>query len=283
MQIKNQEPQRDLPPIALSIAGSDSSAGAGVQADLKTFQAHHVYGLTAITAVTVQNTQGVYRVQEISPEVVRDQILCLFEDLAIDAVKIGMVFNLGIIRAVARSLEKLKPRVLVLDPVMVSKSGFELLQPDAQKALQQELMPLADIVTPNLPEASKILGREISSLLEMEAAAQDLLALGPRRVVLKGGHLQGVQAVDIYFDGERLEYLQSQYLQTKNTHGTGCTFASAIAANLAHGISWPEAVHKAKAYVYQAISNALPLGHGHGPTNHFFDFPPRTRGDACNS
>ncbi len=277
MQIKNQETQRNCPPIALSIAGSDSSAGAGVQADLKTFQAHNVYGLTAITAVTVQNTQGVYGVQEITPEIVRDQIMCLFEDLDIDAVKIGMVFNLGIIRAVARSLEKLKPRVLVLDPVMISKSGFELLRPDAQKALQQELMPLADIVTPNLPEASKILGREISSLLEMEAAARDLIGLGPRRVVLKGGHLQGSQAVDVYFDGDKLEYLQTQYLQTKNTHGTGCTFASAIAANLAHGISWSEAVHKAKAYVYQAISNALPLGHGHGPTNHFFDFRPGTR------
>lgn len=259
-------------PVALSIAGSDSSAGAGIQADLKTFQAHNVYGLSAITAVTAQNTQGVYAVQEVQPEIVREQILCLFNDIRIDAVKIGMVSSVGIIQAVAKALQEIKPNAVVLDPVMVSKSGHELLQPQARQALQQELFPLADLITPNLQEAELLLGERISSLQEMEEATRGLCSLGPRQVVLKGGHLQGKQAVDIYYDGQSLEYLQKEFIATRNTHGTGCTFSSAIAACLARGNSWLGAVQQAKEYVYQAIKYALPLGQGHGPTNHFFRF-----------
>ncbi|MFP4479397.1 MAG: bifunctional hydroxymethylpyrimidine kinase/phosphomethylpyrimidine kinase [Desulfohalobiaceae bacterium] len=259
-------------PVALSIAGSDSCAGAGIQADLKTFQAHGVYGLSAITAVTAQNTQGVYAVQEIDPEIVRKQILCLFQDMRIDAVKIGMVSSAEIIRAVAQVLREKGPKALVLDPVMVSKSGHELLKPQARQALQQELIPLADLITPNLQEAEVLLGRKIASLEEMEGAATELGRLGAARGVLKGGHLEGCQAVDIYYEGENLEYLQSEFIVTRNTHGTGCTFSSAIAACLARGCSWLQAVQQAKEYVHLAIKHALTLGQGHGPTNHFFRF-----------
>jgi hydroxymethylpyrimidine/phosphomethylpyrimidine kinase len=259
-------------PVALSIAGSDSCAGAGIQADLKTFQAHNVYGLSAITAVTAQNTQGVYAVQEVQPEIVREQILCLFNDIGIDAVKIGMVSSVGIVKAVARALQETKPKAVVLDPVMVSKSGHALLAPQAREALQQELFPLADLITPNLQEAELLLGERISSLQEMEQAARQLSRLGPGQVVLKGGHLQGPQAVDVYYDGRSFEYLQKEFIATRNTHGTGCTFSSAIAACLARGSSWLEAVEQAKEYVYQAIKFALPLGQGHGPTNHFYRF-----------
>lgn len=260
-------------PVALSIAGSDSSAGAGIQADLKSFQAHNVYGLTAITAVTAQNTQGVYAVQEMQPEIVREQILCLFADMRIDAVKIGMVSSELIIKAVAKALQETRPnKALVLDPVMISKSGHELLQPQARQALQQELFPLADLITPNLQEAEVLLGEKIASLQEMEDAARELCRLGPRQVVLKGGHLEGSLAVDVYYDGCNFEYLHKEFIPTRNTHGTGCTFSSAIAACLARGDTWLQAVQQAKEYVYQAIKHALPLGQGHGPTNHFFGF-----------
>ncbi len=257
-------------PVALSIAGSDSSAGAGIQADLKTFEAHQVYGLTAVTAVTVQNTQGVYAVQEMPPEIVREQILCLFADMNIQAVKIGMVFNAGIIKAIARALEEVQARAVILDPVMISKSGFPLLQSEARQALLQDLMPLAHLITPNLLEARAILNKNIESLQDMEQAARDLLQSGPDRVVLKGGHLDSEQAVDVYYDGQVVEHLYSEYINTRNTHGTGCTFSAAIAAGLAQGASWSQAVHQAKNYIFQAIKHSLPLGRGHGPTNHFF-------------
>ncbi|MFW5931470.1 MAG: bifunctional hydroxymethylpyrimidine kinase/phosphomethylpyrimidine kinase [Desulfohalobiaceae bacterium] len=266
------EPGAQKIPVALSIAGSDSSAGAGIQADLKTFQAHNVYGLTAVTAVTAQNTQGVYALQEVDPELVQEQIFCLFRDMRIDAVKIGMVSSSGIIRAVAGALRQVQPGKVVLDPVMVSKSGHELLAPQARQDLQQELFPLADIITPNLQEAEALLQTSISSLLEMQEAVGQLCSLGPARVVLKGGHLQGSQAVDVYYDGHDLQQLRKEFVASRNTHGTGCTFSSAIAACLARGDSWLQAVQGAKEYVYQAIKHALPLGQGHGPTNHFYSF-----------
>jgi hydroxymethylpyrimidine/phosphomethylpyrimidine kinase len=256
--------------IALSIAGSDSSGGAGIQADLKTFQAHGVYGTTAITAVTVQNTRSVSAIQEISPDIVQGQILCLFEDLAIDAVKIGMVASPPLIECIADALGRVDRPPIVLDPVMISKSGCALLEPDAQQALVDLLFPLAEVVTPNIHEAETLVKRKITSLDDMKKAAQDILALGAHKVVVKGGHLEGV-ATDVIYDGEAFEELSSRRFDTPNTHGTGCTFSSAIAANLALGNNFSQAVRNAKTYITGAIQYALDIGHGHGPTHHFYD------------
>ena len=255
---------------ALSVAGSDSCAGAGIQADLKTFHAHGVYGLTAITAVTVQNTQKVSAVQEMDPEIVRDQMLCLFEDIEIQAVKVGMVFNVSIIEAIARAFEAVKPSRVVIDPVMISKSGYALLQEEAQEALIKRLLPLAHVLTPNLMEAGTILGRDIQGVKAMKEAARAICDLGPASVVLKGGHLDRDKATDVFYDGQEVFELPGTFTQTTSTHGTGCTFSSAIAANLALGRSLPEAVHQAKAYISEAIAQGLSIGQGHGPTHHFY-------------
>lgn len=257
---------------ALSIAGSDSSAGAGIQADLKTFHAHGVYGLTAITAVTAQNTTGVYAVQAMPPEIVRDQIQCLFQDVPIQAVKIGMVFNQDIIQAIYQSLSKVNKPYVVLDPVMVSKSGSHLLRPGAIDSLVKDLFPLADIVTPNLKEASVLLDRPIEDLKGMEMAAQALIDKGVKRVVIKGGHLKDQQATDLYYDGQYSSFIEKEFIKTRNTHGTGCTFSSAIAANLALGLNFEQSVVQAKEYVSLAIANSIDLGRGQGPTNHFYSF-----------
>jgi hydroxymethylpyrimidine/phosphomethylpyrimidine kinase len=256
---------------ALTIAGSDSSGGAGIQADLKTFQAHGVFGMTAITAITVQNTRKVYDIQEISPGIVKGQILCLFDDIAIHAVKIGMASDVALIEAIAEALLQVERPPVVLDPVMISKSGYALLKEEARQALVERLFPLADVVTPNIFEAERLVGRGIGSLEEMQTAAREILALGARRVVVKGGHLGGAQATDVLFDGHTFRELTSPRYDTPNTHGTGCTFSSAIAANLALGHPFFEAVGKAKTYISGAIRNALPIGRGHGPTHHFFD------------
>ena len=257
--------------IALSIAGSDSSGGAGIQADLKTFQAHGVFGTTAITAVTVQNTCTVSAIQEITPDIVEGQILCLFDDLTIDAVKIGMVASIPLIECIAGALGQVNPRPpIVLDPVMISKSGYALLEPNARQALVEYLFPLAEVVTPNLHEAEALVQRKVSSKDDMKTAAQEILSLGARKVVIKGGHLEGA-AVDIIFDGETFEELSSQRFDTPNTHGTGCTFSSAIAANLALGKDFRTAVRDAKKYITGAIEQALDIGKGHGPTHHFYD------------
>lgn len=259
---------------ALSIAGSDSSAGAGIQADLKTFHAHGVYGLTAITAVTVQNTQKVYSVQEIRPEIVRDQIICLFEDFKIGSLKMGMVFNKEIIKAIAEALDQVQAQKIVLDPVMISKSGYSLLQSEAREALQNELLPRADLITPNIPEAEEILNLRIGSRVDLQDAAEKLLSFGAKRVILKGGHLKSEsgRALDLYYDGETLLDLDGPFIQTKSTHGTGCTFSAAITANLALGLEYAQAAQKAKDYITSAILKAEPLGHGNGPTNHFWEF-----------
>ena len=256
---------------ALTIAGSDSSGGAGIQADLKTFQAHGVFGMTAITAITVQNTRKVYDIQEISPDIVKGQILCLFDDIAIHAVKIGMVSDAALIEAIAAALLQVERPPVVLDPVMISKSGYALLKEEAQQALVEKLFPLAEVVTPNIFEAERLVGRGIGSVEEMQTAAREILALGARKVVVKGGHLGGAQATDVLFDGQTFRELTSPRYNTPNTHGTGCTFSSAIAANLALGHPFFEAVAKAKTYISGAIRNALPIGRGHGPTHHFFD------------
>lgn len=256
---------------ALTIAGSDSSGGAGIQADLKTFQALGVFGMTAITAVTVQNTRKVYDIQEITPAIVRGQILCLFDDIDIHAVKIGMVSDVALIEAIAEALAHVDRPPVVLDPVMISKSGYALLQPDAQSALVRHLFPLAQVVTPNLPEAEALLEKKINTLEDMKAAAREISALGASMVVVKGGHLGQGNATDVLYDGENYQLIESRRIDTINTHGTGCTFSSAIAALMARGEPFNDAVSQAKTYISGAIEHALALGQGCGPTHHFYD------------
>lgn len=266
--------------VALTIAGSDSSGGAGIQADLKTFQAHGVFGMSVITAVTAQNTQKVYAVQEIRPDLIQEQIRCLFDDTTIHAVKIGMVSSVDLIWAIAEALSDVNPPDIVLDPVMISKSGYSLLQPDAQKALVSKLFPLAEVVTPNVHEAEALIGNRIDSIDAMKVAARQMLDLGAKKVVVKGGHLGDKSATDILYDGVEYQALQDEWIETKNTHGTGCTFSSAIAANLALGKEFFEAVRQAKSYITGAIRHSLAIGKGYGPTHHFYDLYSRAGIDA---
>jgi hydroxymethylpyrimidine/phosphomethylpyrimidine kinase len=253
----------------LTIAGSDSCGGAGIQADIKTFSALGTYGMSVITAVTAQNTLGVKSVRELDEEIIRDQIDAIFTDIKVDAVKIGMVSSSEIINTIGDALLKYKPENIVVDPVMVSKSGCHLLKPEARDALIKVLLPLAGVTTPNLYEAEVITGRKIKSLPDMEKAAGDIIKMGSRSVVVKGGHLEG-DAVDVFYDGERFLYLKNERIPTNHTHGTGCTFSSAIAAFLARGFAMEEAVARAKEYITGAIAASFPLGGGVGPTHHFY-------------
>ncbi len=257
--------------VALTIAGSDSSGGAGIQADLKTFQALGVFGMSAITAVTVQNTQKVYAIQEIEPQIVHDQIVCLFDDIQIDAVKIGMVSSKVLIETIAAALGKVPLPPVVLDPVMISKSGYALLKQEARRALIEQLFPLAEVITPNIHEAEALIEGTITSESQMRSAAEQIVQMGARKVVVKGGHMGGEQAVDIVYDGRKFDRISSDRIATTNTHGTGCTFSAAIAAHLARGYPFLEAVSRTKQYITGAIAHALPIGKGHGPTHHFFD------------
>jgi hydroxymethylpyrimidine/phosphomethylpyrimidine kinase len=255
---------------ALTIAGSDSSGGAGIQADLKTFSANGVYGMSVITAVTAQNTQGVLAVQDIGREVIAKQMEAVFEDIAVDAVKVGMVSQVETIETIAVKLKQYKPKIVVVDPVMISKSGYHLLQPSAEGKLVQELLPLALIVTPNIPEAEVITGMSsIRTLADMEQAAKQIYGMGAKNVLLKGGHLEH-EATDVLFDGTAITYFKAARINTKNTHGTGCTLSSAIAAFLAQGSAIKDAVKKAKEYITIAIEHSLQLGKGVGPTHHFY-------------
>jgi hydroxymethylpyrimidine/phosphomethylpyrimidine kinase len=256
--------------VALTIAGSDSSGGAGIQADLKTFQAHGVFGTSAITAVTVQNTLRVAAVQELEPAIVRDQILCLFDDMSIHAVKIGMVSSTGLIEAVAEALGQVARPPVVLDPVMISKSGYPLLAPEARQAMIARLFPLAEVVTPNIHEAQVLVGRPIATVAEMRAAAIEIRGLGAAKVVVKGGHLGDAAATDVIYDGRDFRELSRQRIDSRHTHGTGCTFSSAVAANLALGKDFFEAVDQAKQYITEAIARAPRIGQGHGPVQHFY-------------
>lgn len=253
----------------LTIAGSDSCGGAGIQADLKTFSALGTYGMTVITAVTAQNTQGVYNVREMDEEIIRDQIDCLFKDIEIAAVKVGMVSSREIIDVIGERLRFWKPPYVVIDPVMVSKSGCHLLRPEAKDELINVLLPLADVITPNLPEAEVITGEKITGVDQMEKEALMINDMGAKNVVVKGGHLEGA-AVDVLYTGGSIYYLEQKRINTKNTHGTGCTFSSAIAAYLARGCGVYEAVKQAKDYITGAIEHSLDIGHGVGPTNHFY-------------
>lgn len=254
---------------ALTIAGSDSCGGAGIQADLKTFSAHGVYGMSVITAVTAQNTQEVTGVQDISAEMVTKQIEAIFEDIRVDGLKIGMVSQAATIRAIAEGLSFYKPAGIVIDPVMVSKSGCHLLQPEAKTVLASVLLPLASVVTPNIPEAEVLTGIKIESIEDMKKASEKIMELGPEYVLLKGGHLDA-EATDVLYDGKGFRLFKSRRLNTKNTHGTGCTLSAAIAANLAKGYPVAAAIEKAKEYITIAIENSLPLGNGAGPVDHFY-------------
>jgi hydroxymethylpyrimidine/phosphomethylpyrimidine kinase len=257
---------------ALTIAGSDSGGGAGIQADLKTFGALGVFGSSAITAVTAQNTVAVTRVQEIAPDVVAAQIDAVAEDIGIDAVKTGMLSSAPIIESVAAALARHRAPHLVVDPVMIAKSGACLLRADALAALASQLLPLAEIVTPNLPEAEALSGHPVDDEEGRREAARRILDMGPRWVVVKGGHAAGPDVVDLCYDGRTFEELRGARVVTRNTHGTGCTFSAAITAYLAHGLSPLDAVSRAKEYVSAALRSAPDIGRGAGPMNHFHAF-----------
>jgi hydroxymethylpyrimidine/phosphomethylpyrimidine kinase len=254
------------PPVALTIAGSDSGGGAGIQADLKTFAALGVHGTSAVTAVTAQNTLGVSDYVELPAGIVRAQIDDVISDLEPAAAKTGMLASPEIIETVAGAVEAHGIVPLVVDPVMVAKGGARLLREDAIETLRTRLLPLAAIITPNLPEAEVLLGRAIATRAERERAAVDLVALGCRAAVVKGGHAEG-DADDVLFDGAELSWLRGQRIATPNTHGSGCAFSAAIAAGLARGLPMREALGEAKVFITGAIREALDVGHGHGPVN----------------
>lgn len=255
---------------ALTIAGSDCSGGAGIQADLKTFSAYGVFGMSVIAAVVAENTRRVISVQDIEPHTIADQIDAVFEDIPPDAVKIGMLSTPATMEAVASSLARHAPDKVVVDPVMYAKNGAPLMEPDAIGTLTSRILPHAMLLTPNIPEAERLGGMAIASIPDMKEAAVRIHALGPRAVLVKGGH-KGEEAADILFDGHRFICFSAERIDTKNTHGTGCTYSSAIASGLALGFSLEDAVRSAKQYITSAILNALPLGKGYGPTGHFHD------------
>ena len=255
-------------PKALTIAGSDSGGGAGIQADLKTFSAYRVFGMSVITAVRAQNSVGVQGVECLSPAFVARQIESVLEDFGVDAAKCGMLANAGIIESVAAALGPRRFEKLVVDPVMVAKSGATLLESDAVRALITRLLPLSLVVTPNLPEAETLAGMPVSNRAEMEEAARRIHALGPRHVLVKGGHLKG-DAVDLLYNGRDFTAFQTVRIESDNTHGTGCTLSAAITAGLAQGRPLGEAVRDAKAYVTRAILEGFALGRGVGQLRHF--------------
>ena len=260
----------------LSIAGSDSSGGAGVQADLKTFSALGCYGMSVITALTAQNTQGGLDIHPIPPSFVRTQLEAVLDDIGTDAVKIGMLFSAEIIQTVARVLQEREVGRIVLDPVMVAQSGHKLLEDAAVEAIKEELIPLADLVTPNLPEAEVLLGQRIRTLAEMQGAVRDLAVFGGQGILVKGGHLQEKEGTDLLYlrEEDQIVTLNAEYIQTKNNHGTGCTMSSAAAASLSRGKGLEQSVRNAKDYISKAIRAGAEysLGQGNGPVHHFFDF-----------
>ena len=254
----------------LSIAGSDCSGGAGIQADLKTFSAHGTFGMTVIASVVAENTFRVIEYQNIRPDIIEKQIDAVFEDIPPDAVKIGMLSCREGMIAVAERLREWKPANVVLDPVMYAKNGCALMDPDSVETLITQVVPLADLVTPNIPEAEKMSGITINSLDDMERAGKLICEMGCKAVLVKGGHSTG-DAVDVLYDGKSLHHFSAERIDTKNTHGTGCTYSSAIASNLALGFSIDRSAEKAKKYVTTAIEHALDMGKGNGPTHHFYN------------
>jgi hydroxymethylpyrimidine kinase/phosphomethylpyrimidine kinase len=255
-------------PVALTIAGSDSGGGAGIQADLKTFAALGVHGTSAITAITAQNTTGVTDILELPVDLVRKQIAAVVDDIGVQAAKTGMLSSAAIVGVVADAVREYGLRLLVVDPVMVAKGGARLLRDDAIEALRDQLLPLAAVVTPNLPEAEVLLGRHIASLDERKQAARDLVAMGASAAVVKAGHAE--DATDVYYDGSRMVELRAERIDTVNTHGSGCVFSAAIAAWLARGADPLRAASEARTFITGAIANSLEIGHGHGPVNPMF-------------
>ncbi len=255
----------------LTIAGSDSSGGAGVQADLKTFSAIGTYGMSVITAITAQNTHGVFLVEDLSKEIIQKQIEVVFDDIPPNAVKIGMVSSPEIIKVIVDTLNKYETNYLVVDPVMISKSGYSLLKPEAKENLIKYLIPKAYIVTPNTLEAEEITGMKIENVEDMKVVGEKILNLGPEYVLMKGGHLDG-DAVDVLIGKDIFEVYKSERLNRKNTHGTGCTLSSAITAYLALGYNIVDAVSNAKKYITDAIRYSFDIGSGVGPVHHFYKF-----------
>ncbi len=262
-------------PRALTIAGSDSGGGAGIQADLKTFSALGCFGMSAVTALTAQNTQVVTGIFPVPPEFIAQQIDAVVDDIGVDTVKIGMLHSPEVIKAVAQKLMEKKCPNIVLDPVMISKSGDKLLQDDAVTALKEHLIPLATIITPNLPEASVLLNRSVETFEDMPQAVKDLAKLGCNNILLKGGHLTDNNSCDILYqtNNDYMLELPGERINTPNSHGTGCTLSSAIAANLAKGVNLKAAVKNAKAYIIGALKAGAEYktGKGHGPVHHFYD------------
>lgn len=255
----------------LTIAGSDSSGGAGIQADLKTFSAIGTYGMSVITAITAQNTLGVLDVDELSENIIRKQIEAVFEDIYPKALKIGMVSSPNIIIEIVNTLKKYNPKFIVLDPVMISKSGYFLLKKEAKDNLIKHLIPIAYIVTPNILEAEEISGQRINNLDDMKKAGEKILELGPKYVLIKGGHLKG-DAVDVLIGKDTFEIYKESRINKKNTHGTGCTLSAAITSHLALGYDVFESVRLSKQYITKAITNSFDIGNGVGPVNHFYEF-----------
>jgi hydroxymethylpyrimidine/phosphomethylpyrimidine kinase len=254
---------------ALTIAGSDSGGGAGIQADLKTFMAFGVHGMSALTAITAQNTVGVQAIHDLPLDIIAEQIKSVVLDIGVDAVKIGMLSNPAIATIVAESITKYKLPNIVVDPVMVAKSGDSLLTEEARDILKEKVLPLATVITPNLLEAEELIGSLLETTEDIKTAAVELKKTGCQWVVIKGGHRSDTnEAIDIIYDGREFYKLQAPFIQTKNTHGTGCTFSSAIAAGLAKGYEPLKAIERAKHYITEAIKSSLALGKGHGPTNH---------------
>lgn len=256
---------------ALTIAGSDSGGGAGIQADLKTFSALGVFGMSAVTAITAQNTVEVRSVQNIDLNIITDQIAAVFDDIQVDAVKIGMLGTPDIIQTVANSLRMYEPNHIVLDPVMISKGGHRLLEEAAVHELMNTLLPLSSLVTPNVPEAEVLSGCSIENEEDMYEACKKIKESGPKAVLIKGGHLES-DPNDLYYDGEKFHLFKGERIPTKNVHGTGCTLSSAIAAYLAKEYEMIEAIERAKDYITKAIASSLDIGHGHGPAHHFHPF-----------
>ncbi len=254
----------------LTIAGSDSGGGAGIQADIKAMSANGVFAMSAITAITAQNTEEVTDVFELPVPIIAAQIDAIFDDFEVSAVKTGMLSSADIVKVVAKLLKPQNVANLVVDPVMVSKSGHPLLKPDAIEALIKELIPLALVVTPNIHEAQQLSGVEIKTLPDARQAAKVILKMGCRNVLIKGGHLLSDKGADVLYDGKFFEVFKGEFINTPHTHGTGCTYASAIAAHVALGKSLGQAVKAAKTYVTEAIRHGLAIGHGKGPTNHFY-------------
>jgi len=254
----------------LTIAGSDSGGGAGIQADIKAMSANGVFAMSVITAVTAQNTEEVTDVFELPASIIAAQIDAVFDDFDVAAVKTGMLSSAEIVRIVAKMLAQQKISHLIVDPVMLSKSGHALLKPEAVDALRTELIPLALVITPNVHEAQQLSGLEIKTLADARQAAKVLHKLGCRNVLIKGGHLLAERGTDLLYDGRFFNVYKGDYIDTPHTHGTGCTFASAIAAQVARGQALPDAVRTAKTYVTEAIRHGLAIGHGKGPTNHFY-------------